>query len=299
MDDEHGHRADFDNDDRAAEGTAQDDQQPETPADMSVETPADVSPDTPADVQPETPADVSPDTPADLSVDTLADVQPDTPADMSLEQLRDAFSEMLTLPDSAEPPEATGAGSDEGESVGLAMSDGDQITPQSIIEAMLFVGSVDGSLPSSERIATIIHGVEPEEVDKIVEELNREYTAAGCPFEISGTGAGYRLSLRDEFGRMHDKFLGPVRRARLSQAAIEVLALVAYSQPLTTEQVTKFRGKPSGQVLAQLVRRQLLRIERPDDKAKNKLYCTTQRFLDLFGLENLDQLPQSRELDLN
>ena len=210
--------------------------------------------------------------------------------EVSLAELRDAFSEMLAPVDPSEPAaDATETGEP-----GSA-----DLTPRSIVEAILFVGNEDSIPISGERVASIIPGVEPEEVDQIVEGLNREYTAAGNPYEIIGTAAGYRLVLRDQFRRTRDRFYGRVRQARLSQAAVEVLALVAYSQPLSADQVTKLRGKPSGPVLAQLVRRQLLAIERPADKPKKKHYRTTQRFLDLFGLESLDHLPQSRELDMS
>ena len=75
------------------------------------------------------------------------------------------------------------------------------------------------------------------------------------------------------------KFYGRVKEARLSQAAVEVLAVVAYRQPLTRDEIDALRGRPSGGLLAQLVRRQLLRIERPEDRPRQPKYLTTDRFL--------------------
>jgi len=72
---------------------------------------------------------------------------------------------------------------------------------------------------------------------------------------------------------------------------------VAYRQPIVAEDVNRLRGIPSGHLLAQLVRRQLLRIERPQRKPRPIHYRTTDRFLELFGLESLDDLPQSEELE--
>ncbi|NLF07030.1 MAG: SMC-Scp complex subunit ScpB, partial [Pirellulaceae bacterium] len=83
--------------------------------------------------------------------------------------------------------------------------------------------------------------------------------------------------------------------ARLSQAAIDVLALVAYEQPITGEKIQQLRGKPSRHVLAHLVRRGLLRIERPEPKRRTAYYRTTDRFLRVFNLESLDDLPQSAD----
>jgi segregation and condensation protein B len=100
-----------------------------------------------------------------------------------------------------------------------------------------------------------------------------------------------------EFAPLHDKLLGRVREAKLSQAAIDILAVVAYQQPVTRAEIDKLRGKPAGAMLGQLVRRDLLRIERPDTKPREPKYYTTDRFLALFGLNTLDDLPRSQELD--
>ena len=109
-------------------------------------------------------------------------------------------------------------------------------------------------------------------------------------------GGGYRLTLRKSFHPLRNRFYGRIREARLSQGAIDVLAIVAYQQPLTSEQIGRLRGKPSSHVLAQLVRRGLLRIERKDTKRRTAQYFTTDRFLQLFGMQSLEDLPQSEEL---
>ena len=78
---------------------------------------------------------------------------------------------------------------------------------------------------------------------------------------------------------------------------MDVLAIIAYHQPIAAEQIDRLRGKPSGHILSQLVRRDLLRIDRPADKKAKPTYATTERFLDLFGLENLQELPRSQEIE--
>jgi segregation and condensation protein B len=72
---------------------------------------------------------------------------------------------------------------------------------------------------------------------------------------------------------------------------------VAYNQPITSKRVSTLRGHPSGAILAQLVRRRLLQIERPKEKPRTPTYHTTERFLDLFNLDSLQDLPQSQDLD--
>ena len=129
----------------------------------------------------------------------------------------------------------------------------------------------------------------------MVEELNRRYDAVGVPYRIVGEADGYRLTLRREFQPLRNRFYGRVREARLSQAAIDVLALVAYQQPISGEKIGRLRGKPSSHVLAHLVRRGLLRIERPPAQPRTPHYHTTDRFLRLFNLDSLDDLPRSED----
>jgi segregation and condensation protein B len=169
------------------------------------------------------------------------------------------------------------------------------ISPRSILEAMLFVGNSDNRPISPSRAAELMRDVEVDEIPSLVNELNHRYKSNGSPYHIVGEGDGYRLTLQDEFRSMRSRFYGRIREARLSQAAIDVLALVAYQQPITGEKIRKLRGKPSSHLLAHLVRRGLLRIERPDPKRRTPHYCTADRFLKLFNLTSLDDLPRSED----
>lgn len=170
------------------------------------------------------------------------------------------------------------------------------ITPRSILEAILFVGHPTGEPLTSERIAGLMRGVRPAEIDDLVQNLNEEYAAAGAPYAIHSIGPGYQLSLRAAFHPLRDAFYGRIREARLSTAAIDVLAIVAYHQPVTAEEIERRRGKPSGALLSQLVRRDLLAAERPAAKKAKPNYRTTARFLDLFSLHDLSELPRSQEI---
>jgi len=169
------------------------------------------------------------------------------------------------------------------------------LNPRTILEAMLFVGNRENRPLSGARAAELMRDVEADEIPPLVDELNRSYEARGAPYRVVGEGDGYRLTLCRELRALRDRFYGRLREARLSQAAIDVLALVAYQQPLTGEKISRLRGRPSNPVLSQLVRRGLLRIERPETKARAPLYYTTDRFLRLFNLQSLDDLPRSEE----
>ncbi|MBI3467797.1 MAG: SMC-Scp complex subunit ScpB [Planctomycetes bacterium] len=231
---------------------------------------------------------------------------------LSLDQLSSAFAKMLggghdpysptgeILPSEQAPDRPSERASDlhpRPSAVGDA-DPGGEVSPRSILEAMLFVGTPDNSPLTSQGVASLMRGVRPAEIDELVRELNEQYAGNRCPYRIDSAADGYRLVLREEFAGLRDRLHGRVRQARLSQAAIDVLALVAYHEPLTSDEVSKKRGRSSGPILTQLVRRQLLRIERPADAPRTPRYFTTQRFLDLFGLESLSALPRSQDFDL-
>lgn len=178
-----------------------------------------------------------------------------------------------------------------------ATEDAGPVTPLGILEAMLFVGDRGNSPLTAGRAAELMRGVEPEEIAGLVRDLNHRYTRNESPYFVSEDADGYRLALCKPFYAMRDRFLGRIREARLSQTAIDILAIVAYQQPLTAETINTVRGKSSSHVLSQLVHRGLLRIERLPGKRPTAQYYTTDRFLRLFGLETLADLPQSEELD--
>ncbi len=228
------------------------------------------------------------------------------PAPLSLSRLRDAFAAML----SPQGAEQQGAGSEErgarsekeaflvpSPQPPVSTLDSCEINPRSVVEAMLFVGSPDNQPFSARELAAAMRGVSPGEIEEAVAELNATYRQDGAPYEITGSPNGYRLELRTECDRMRDKFYGRVREAKLSTAVLETLSVVAYNQPATAEMVSELRGAPSGAALAQLVRRKLLRLDRPSERGAKPQYTTTDRFLRLFGLESLSALPRSEELE--
>jgi segregation and condensation protein B len=246
-----------------------------------------------------------PPSPQSLGLKSLA---PDADEDqgLSLEELGQAYAALLNrgadpypeedealLADSPAEDLAAAAADDQPQRV-LAGSDDDacEITPRSIAEAILFVGHPLGDALSSKNIAALMRGVTPAEIDDLVAELNEAYLAEGRPYTIRSVGSGYQLLLCDEIDSLRDGFYGKIREARLSQSAIDVLAIVAYNQRITHEEIDRIRGRDSGAILSQLVRRDLLAIERPAEKKGKPVYRTTERFLDLYNLESLEDLPQ-------
>lgn len=170
------------------------------------------------------------------------------------------------------------------------------ISPQTILEAILFVGHPENEPVTSKSVAKLLRGVEPGEVDDLVVTLNEEYESLGYPLRIASVDAGYRIELDDDFEHVRERFYGRVRQARLSQSAVDVLAVVAYHQPITREAVDKTLGSGnSGRILNQLIRRELICQQVTGEKPKRKEYVTTDRFLSLFNLANLDDLPRNED----
>ncbi len=224
---------------------------------------------------------------------------------ISLDELSKAYAELIGKGDDPyEPPNKRRAAGpeelvdqivDQGTS-----SDQDEVCelgPRSIVEAILFVGHPHNEPLSCARLASLMRGVSTREVDELIGELNAQYRAHQHPFHVAMHSAGYRLELREDFASLRDVFYGRVREARLSQAVIDVLAIVAYQQGCTRHDIEEIRRRPSGSLLSQLVRRRLLRIERPDEKPRTPRYFVTDRFLALFGLTDIDELPQSHDMD--
>jgi segregation and condensation protein B len=175
-----------------------------------------------------------------------------------------------------------------------------EINPRSILEAMLFVGTPENRPLSARQIAGLMRGVRPAEIDELTADLNASYAATARPYRIVSEEVGYRLTLASDFEPVRDKFYGRIKQARLSPAAIEVLAVVAYNEPLTAEAVNQLRGTASGAILSQLVRRELLRIDRSAEEAgepRAPCYLTTERFLRLVGVESLADLPRNLDLE--
>ena len=229
-------------------------------------------------------------------------VEPPAGKRLSLQDLSDAFAGMMETP--GESPLADKPGVDAApieivEEIAEVEADPDdaEVSPRTILEAMLFVGSADNAPHSSRQLAGLMRGVGPREIGELVQQLNDDYAANNCPYQIVSEGAGYRLALRESMAGLRARFGGRVREARLSPVAIEVLAIVAYHQPVTGEEVSDARGRSSGGVLSQLVRRQLLRIERASEKPRTVHYFTTERFLKLFGMKSIEDLPHGQDLE--
>jgi segregation and condensation protein B len=163
-----------------------------------------------------------------------------------------------------------------------------------IVEALLFVG---GAPLTPARACEAIRGLTEDRFMQAIDELNREYRREGRPYSIQARNGGYALALRPRYREVVERLQGGQREARLSPPAIDVLALVAYRQPATKQEIDSLRGAESGALLRQLVRRGLIAVvQRGEAQQREVSYGTTPRFLELFHLRNLDDLPRTQDL---
>lgn len=162
-----------------------------------------------------------------------------------------------------------------------------------IVEAMLFIGGAPLTL---ERAAEALRGLTAEQFRELLDDLNRDYRHQGRPYRIQARERGYELVLQPRFRGVMDRLYGSTREARLSHSALDVLALVAYRQPITRQEVEALRGAESSSALRQLVRLGLIAVQRGDAAQREVAYSTTSRFLALFQLRSLEDLPRTQDL---
>ena len=170
-----------------------------------------------------------------------------------------------------------------------------RVTARQVIEAAIFVG---GEPLTSKKLCYMLKGdYDLDAVERAIEDLNLQYSDEARPYEFRLGEGGYRMVLREEFERIRNRVfgIGP-REVKLSQDVLEVLALVAYRQPITSEEIEELGKEKPTPLLRQLLRRELISLERDIENRKRVTYSTSKRFLSLFGIGSLDELPQADEL---
>jgi segregation and condensation protein B len=149
---------------------------------------------------------------------------------------------------------------------------------------------------TAQRLGELVPGANPSTVRELVTELNAEYAEQGRGFEIAEVAGGWQLRTCTDLAE-YVHALHPRRAVRLSRAALETLAVVGYKQPITRAEIEHVRGVDAGAVLRSLLERDLVRIAgHREIPGRPMLYATTRRFLEVFGLSSLEDLPSLRDL---
>ena len=171
--------------------------------------------------------------------------------------------------------------------------DGTGLVPA--VEAILFAA---GEPVHPKEIASALEGADEDGVVAAVEALARRYDAAGSGLHVERVAGAYRLATRSDVGAQVRQFFRQRNRTRLSPAALETLAIVAYRQPITSPEIQAIRGVDPSGALKSLVERKLLRILGRKKVVGNPLlYGTSKHFLVHFGLDRLEDLPSIDDFD--
>lgn len=172
----------------------------------------------------------------------------------------------------------------------------------SVIEALIF--STDDPLPESDIIKAIkgIDGddteITPGDVESCVEELNKSYDEKNIAFKILKIAGGFIFATKPEYAKYVGYLSSEKSKRRLSQAALETLAIIAYKQPITKPELESIRGVNSDYILNTLLEKSLIAIKgRAETIGRPLLYGTTDEFLKYFGLNKISDLPKPREIE--
>jgi segregation and condensation protein B len=223
--------------------------------------------------------------------------QPDD-AGLSIDRLAQAFAAMMGQPDPVAPTAAPAGVVEVDASPDLDADERDdqvRVSPLSILEALLFVGLPGGEPLSSSVVAGLMRGVRPQEIDELAVELEQRYRADNCPYEVASRGGGWVLRLRPEFARFGSLLEQRARVVRLDGESLDMLALVAWNQPVPRDRLVELGCDARPATLRALVRRGLVALEQPADADGAPCYVTTPKFLEIFKLESLADLPAPDE----
>src|SRR5215471_4294725 len=156
------------------------------------------------------------------------------------------------------------------------------------LEAILLVADE----PVGENILAQVLEVAQAEISAALHELAESYTALGRGFELREVAGGWRYYTRSEFAPVVERFVRDGQEVRLTRAALETLAVVAYRQPVGRAQVSAVRGVNCDSVMRTLVLRGLVEEAGTDHETGAILFRTTAYFLERLGLASLEQLPE-------
>ncbi len=164
-----------------------------------------------------------------------------------------------------------------------------------IIEALLFAAAEP---LSAKAICRVLDGVSTTQIAEAVDALNNRYYECESSLRVREVAGGYQLYSMPEYAQYIDNLLAKTKKQRLSRAALETLAVIAYRQPVTAPEIDAIRGVDSSGVLRKLLERNVIAITgRSEKPGRPLLYGTTKEFLYYFGLNDLKDLPRMAELE--
>ena len=156
-------------------------------------------------------------------------------------------------------------------------------------EGVIFIAREPITTTKLVQYARLYNG---QEARRLIEQLNNQYDKTNCAYRIEQVAGGYQLMSRPVFSGWLKRLEHTITPQRFSAPSIETLAVIAYRQPVLRAEIEAIRGVGCGEVIRQLLERDLVRIAgRSEELGRPYLYATTRTFLALFGLGSIDDLP--------
>ena len=161
---------------------------------------------------------------------------------------------------------------------------------KAVLEGILFIVGDEGT--TIKEMSDILE-ISEEEVKNTLLDLKKDYESDERGLRISYLGNTFKLTTKEEHKKYYEKLVTESRTTNLSNAALEVLAVIAYNEPITRLKIDEIRGVNSSQIVRRLLARGFIKIcGKEDSIGKPNLYKTTNDFLDYFGLSSKEDLPE-------
>lgn len=162
-----------------------------------------------------------------------------------------------------------------------------------ILEALIFAS--DSPLPIN-QIRALLPDVEKEEIEEALKQVASDFEDHS--FLLKKISGGYQFATRPEYSRWIKQMYIGKERSRLTRAALETLAIIAFKQPISKVEVSAIRGVNVDGVVKNLLERKLISITgRDDGPGRSLLFCTTKEFLQYFGINDISDLPKPKEIE--
>ena len=205
--------------------------------------------------------------------------------------------ENRTLASESPPDDAgdeNGALDSESDELDEPENEADQITSAEVIEAILFASDEPVTV---KKLAEMVGAGGVKEIKGHLEQLNQKYQQLNCAFRIEAVAGGYQMLTMSKFNFWLRKLVRVREETKLTPAALETLAIIAYKQPVIRVDVEAIRGVGCGEMIRQLCDKGMVKIVgRAEVLGRPLLYGTTRKFLEVFGLSSLKDLPQAEQL---
>ncbi len=161
---------------------------------------------------------------------------------------------------------------------------------KAVLEGLLFVAGDDGV--SASKLAEIME-IDSSEVLKLIDELSEDCKSESRGVQVKQFGDLYKFVTKEEHSKYYKKLVDEDISDSLSNSALEILAIVAYNQPITRVTIDEIRGVSCAHIVRKLVMKNLIKeVGRSELPGRPLLYGVTDQFLDYFGLKSLDDLPE-------